>query len=273
MTILANIAANVAAALATVTTANDAASVVKFNALADFAASVAMRLRVEHINKGSNLETDKKGRIVALVDGSKEQRTALVTALTAAGVGEKDAANIGTMARTVSMHFIPQMVETGSIRVAKSGDEMRAFIAEHLLAATGGVETYNAVEKARGRKWAPPSPEAEEVETTDDGGDATADMSLDATLDTAPEPGEPEADKANPEDVLNAEVNVAVKVLTAALERGDVERLVSYGFRQLLTAGLEAVTAFEKAEAQARAEEEAAALEAQAAKRRKSANG
>lgn len=267
MTILATIAANVAAAMASVTTANDAASVVKFNALADFAAGVAMRLRVEHINKGSNLETDKKGRLVALVDASKEQRTALVSAMVAAGVGEKDAANIGTMARTVSMHFIPRMVESGSIRVAKSGDEMRAFLAEHLREATGGVETYNAVEKARGRKWEAPAPEAEEVETTDD--DTTAALGLSDTLDTAPEAATPEeAPKADPEEVLTAEVATAIRILDAALERGDVERLLVNGFRSILSKGLETVTAHEKAEAQAKAEEEAAGLEALAAKKR-----
>ena len=130
-----------------------------------------------------------------------------------------------------------------------------------------GWEAEEAVEKARGRKWEAPAPEAEEVETTDD--DTTAALGLSDTLDTAPEAATPEeAPKADPEEVLTAEVATAIRILDAALERGDVERLLVNGFRSILSKGLETVTAHEKAEAQAKAEEEAAGLEALAAKKR-----
>lgn len=269
MTILQTIAANIAAAQASVDSANDAASVVKFNALADFAAGVAMRLRVEHINKGSNLETDGKGRIVALRDISKDQRAALVTALEAAGVKERDAANIGSMGRTVALHFVAHMVETGSIRLAKSGDEMREIIAESLKEATGGAETYNAVEKARSRKFAPPPAEVEASEEEAPNADS---LDMGATLDTAPEPATAPTDdgKADPEEVLTAEVATAVRILTAALDRGDIERLIANGFRSVLSEGLSKVQAFEQERERERLEAEAAALEALAeGKRRK----
>lgn len=260
MTILQNIAANVAAALASVDTAKDAASVVKFNALLDFAAGVAMRVRVEYINGGSNLETDGKGRVIALLDTSKQNRTALVAALSAAGVGDKDAANIGTMGRTVALHFVNGMIASGSIRTAKSGDEMRAFLAESLTVATGGLETYNAVEKARARKWEAPEPEAETVETAPE---AVTPDDMSATLDNAPatEPATPEPDAPTPEEVLDAEAREAVRVIQSALDRGDWTRLAAQGFRSVLASALEAA----RAEEQAYALEQAAQIEADAA--------
>lgn len=246
---IATIAANVAAALATVTTANDTASAVKFTAITEFAGGVALRLRIEHINKGANLETDAKGRIKALVDVSKEQRAALVTALEGAGVQEKDAANIASMGRTVALHFVPLMVADGSIRDAKSGDRMVEIIRETLLAITGEAATYNAIEKARSRKWAVV---AEEVEAPE--ADASQEVDMSATLDGAPMVAT-EADKADDapkaDDVLTEEVRKAFAVLTAALDRDDVERLVANGLRPFMSAALEAVQKADRENAEA----------------------
>lgn len=234
---IATIAANVAAALAGVTTATDIASTVKFTAVVDFAATTAIRLRVEHINTGSNLETDAKGRLKALVDISKEQRAALVTALQGAGVQEKDAANIASMGRTVALFFVPLMVQDGSIRTAASGDRMAEIIRESLLTVTGQAATYNAIEKARARKWEVAPEEAEEVAT--DAAPAT-ETDMGATLDNAPEPDAPEPDAPKADDVLTEEVRSAFRILNAALERDDVERLIANGLRPFLSAALEA---------------------------------
>lgn len=270
MTILQTIAANVAAALATVDTANDAASVVKYNAIIDFAAGVAMQVRRDHINKGSNLETDGKGRVIALLDISKNDRTALVTAFGAAGLKEKDAANIGSMARTVTLHFVKGMIDTGSIRVARSGDEMRAFLAESVLVATGGAETYNAIEKARGRKWEAPADEVEAVEPD-------SPVSLDDTLEDAPpapsvDTGEGGDDATvSAEDTLSNEVRAAIRCIDAAVARGDFARLIEQGFRPVIQAALQGIQAHEQAEAQALANEEAQALRDKADKVEKKA--
>lgn len=246
---IATIAANVAAALAGVTTATDIASTVKFTAVVDFAATTAIRLRVEHINTGSNLETDAKGRLKALVDISKEQRAALVTALQGAGVQEKDAANIASMGRTVALFFVPLMVQDGSIRTAASGDRMAEIIRESLLVVTGQAATYNAIEKARARKWEVAPEEAEEVAT--DAAPAT-ETDMGATLDSAPEPDAAPADDApKADDVLTEEVRSAFRILNAALERDDVERLIANGLRPFLSAALEATQKAERENAEA----------------------
>lgn len=241
---IATIAANVAAALAGATAANDAASVVKFTAVVDFAATVAFRLRVEKIQTGDNLETDNKGRIKALVTISKEQREGLVLALEGAGVKEKDAANIASMARTVSLHFVNHMVTTGSIRTAKSGDEMGVIIREALLKATGAA-TYNAIEKARTAKWAD---YVEPQEADQEAPAVEADMS--ATLDNAPEASADSAEEASPASPTVDAFNVAaLKTLTGALERGEVAALLDAGLRDFLASALEAVQAYEATQA------------------------
>lgn len=243
---IATIAANVAAALAGVATATDAASVVKFDALVDFAATTAIRLRVEQINAGKNLETDGKGRFVALLDISKEQRAALVTAFTGLGVKEKDAANIASMGRTVALHFVPLMVADGSIRDAMSGDRMAEIIRESILTVTAGKATYNAVEQARSRKWTVAEPDTSEDAAPDA---APADVDMSATLDTAPVAPTTEApasDAATASDALDAETHGAVKILMAALERGDVERVVQWGGRGLAAALLESIQTMER---------------------------
>jgi len=245
---IATIAANVAAALVNVTTATDAASTVKFDALVDFAAGAALRLRVEHINKGSNLETDGKGRIVAFLDITKQQRAALVTAFEGVGVGEKDAANIASMGRTVALHFVPLMIADGSLSQAKSGDRIAEIIRESLLKVTGEAATYNAVEKARSRKWAVAEVEAE-APMGEGEADPTDAIDMSATLDSAPvqEEGASEASAA---ETMEAEVSGAIRALFAAMERDD-PYLAMHGFRALLTEGLSYVQRTEKAEKEA----------------------
>ncbi|MCC5752821.1 hypothetical protein, partial [Klebsiella pneumoniae] len=121
VSMVAATAASVAYAYVAHIEAGEHLSGVKFDAIVSMAASVALRPRVEHINSGSKLETTKNGELVALRDLSKAQRDAFVAAFVKAGIGEKDAANIASMGRTVARVFVPHMVETGSIRTAKSG--------------------------------------------------------------------------------------------------------------------------------------------------------
>jgi hypothetical protein len=238
MTIAAASAAIVAAIVAA-DAANETASVVKFDALVTFAATVALRIRKEHIDKRLNLETDSKGRIVAVVDTSKEQRADLVSALTKGGIGEKDAANIGSMGRSLALFVVPLMVQDGSIRDAMSGERMRQIIEETVMRLTNGKDTYNALEKLRSNKWEQLTQEAAPV--------------------------------ADPVVVLDTEVSAALRCLTAALERGDVERIAAHGGASVALALSNAMNAYQAALSQERSEEAAAALEAKAAKVRKSA--
>lgn len=274
MTTLAKIAASVAAAIGNANNAADAASVVKFDGLVTFAATVALRVRKEDVDGGSNLETDGKGRLVAVVDKSKDQRTALVADLVKAGVGDKDAANIASMGRSLAMFVVPLMVDDGSLRDAVSGERMRQIIEETVLYLTHGKDTYNALEKLRGNKWAmlPIAAPVVEADATDtDTGPVDHDM--DATLDTVTDgdaSGEA-ASETDPEATLNSEVSNAVRVLTAALERGDVERIAAMGGGTLAASLVPALTAWNAARDAERAEAEAQALEAKAAKARKQA--
>lgn len=248
VSMIAATAASVATAYVAHVAAGEALSVAKFNAVVNMAASVAARLRVEHINTGSNLETNKKGELVALIDLSKAQRDAFIVAFTEAGIGEKDAANIASMGRTVARHFVPLMVETGSIRTAKSGDEMAAFIRESLFNITDGTETYNALEKARARGWKAPEEEEEDAEAPQAEA-PQADVDLSATLESAPEA--PQAPALTPSDVLDDEVSEALWVLKAAIVRDDWDRLNAAGFGSFLTEAKEAHKAFMEANAEA----------------------
>lgn len=245
---IAATAASVATAYVAHIAAGEALSEVKFGAVVSMAASVAARLRVEHINSGSNLETAKNGELVAVRDLSKEQRAAFAAAFIAAGIGEKDAANIASMGRTVARRFVPMMVETGSIRTAKSGDEMAAFIRQSLLDLTGDKASYNELEKARTRGWQAAEEEADEVQA--EGGEApeadAADVDLSATLDTAPE-----AIVLTPSDALDDEVSKALATLRAAVARDDWERLNAAGFGSFLNDAKEAHKAFMEANAEA----------------------
>lgn len=250
---IANIAANVAAALHSVNVATDTASAIKFVAVVDFASVIALRLRLEHIEDGSNLETDKQGRIKALVDISKNERVELIKGLTENGVKEKDAANIGSMARTVALHFVNGMVTTGSIRTATSGDAMREVIEEALLKATGKA-TYNAIEKARAGKWAD-YVEPEEAAAPEEAAPKEHDMS--ATLNSVVAPESAPEEAAAPSPTVDAFNVAALKTLTSALERGEVESLLAAGLYDFLTVALEAVQAFDKAALEAAPEDNA----------------
>ena len=245
---LAATAASVATAYVAHVEAGEALSSAKFFAVLNLAASVAARLRVEHINTGSNLETNKKGELVAVIDLSKAQRDAFAKAFVEAGIGEKDAANIASMGRTVARVFVPRMVETGSIRTAKSGDEMASFIRESLFNITEGTETYNALEKARSRGWMAPEEKDDDAEAPQAEA-PQADVNLFATLDTAPEA--PEAPAMTPSDVLDEEVSTALQALRAAVARDDWERLNAAGFGSFITEAKEAHKAFMEANAEA----------------------
>jgi hypothetical protein len=141
------------------------------------------------------------------------------------------------------------MVATGSIRTAKSGDEMAEFLRESLLAATGEQATYNALEKARSRGWK--APEDEEDDTAPPAADdsSNADVDLSATLDTAPQA--PEAPVLTPSDVMDEEVQNALATLRAAIVRDDWDRLNAHGFGSFLTEAKEAHRAFMEANAEA----------------------
>lgn len=263
---IANIAANVAAALHGVNVATDAASAIKFVAVVDFASVIALRLRTEHMEGGSNLETDAKGRIKALVDLSKSERADLVNGLTENGVKDKDAANIGSMARTVALHFVDAFLTTPiaigegeevrlvTLRSAMSGNEMRQALEKAILKAAG-KPTYNAIEKARSAKWADyVEPEAVAAAEADA---APTVHDMDATLNSivTPETDAPEASAPSPTvDAFNV---AALKTLTSALERGEVESLLAAGLYDFLTVALEAVQAFDKAALEAAPEAEA----------------
>lgn len=248
VSMIAATAASVAYAYVAHIEAGEHLSVVKFGAVVSMAASVAARLRVEHINGGSNLETAKNGELVAVRDLSKEQRAAFAAAFIAADIGEKDANNIASMGRTVARRFVPMMVETGSIRTAKSGDEMAAFIRQSLLDLTDGKASYNELEKARARGWQAAEEEADDVEA--EGGEAAeasnADVDLSATLDTAPE-----APSLTASDALDDEVSKALQALRAAVQRDDWERLNAAGFGSFLNEAKEAHKAFMEANAEA----------------------
>lgn len=250
VSMIAATAASVATAYVAHIQAGETLSSAKFDAVVNMAASVAARLRVEHINSGSNLETAKNGELVAVRDLSKEQRAAFAAAFQAAGIGEKDAANIASMGRTVARRFIPHMVETGSIRTAKSGDEMAEMIRQSLLEVTGDKATYNELEKARTRGWeAASEEEADDASgegASDDDAASNADVDLSATLDTAPE-----APSLTASDTLDDEVSKALQALRAAVQRDDWERLNAAGFGSFLNEAKEAYKAFVEANAEA----------------------
>jgi hypothetical protein len=249
VSMIAATAASVATAYVAHIAAGEALSGVKFEAVVNMAASVAARLRVEHINGGSNLETTNKGELIAVRDLSKEQRAAFVAAFKAAGVGDKDAENVASMGRTVARRFVPLMVATGSILTAKSGDEMAAFIRESLLDLTGDKASYNELEKARARGWQAAEEEAEEAPA--DAPEApqadAADVDLSATLDTAPD----NAPVLTPSETLDDEVSKALATLRAAVARDDWERLNAAGFGSFLNDAKEAHKAFVEANAEA----------------------
>lgn len=247
VSMIAATAASVAYAYVAHIEAGEHLSVVKFDAVVSMAASVAARLRVEHINGGSNLETAKNGELVAVRDLSKAQRDAFVAAFVGAGIGEKDAANIASMGRTVARHFVPLMVATGSIRTAKSGDEMAAFIRQSLLDLTGDKASYNELEKARARGWQAAEEEAEEAHADAPEVDTpTTDVDLSATLESAPE-----AVVLTASDTLDDEVSKALQALRAAVQRDDWERLNAAGFGSFLNEAKEAHKAFVEANAEA----------------------
>lgn len=249
VSMIAATAQSVAVAYVAAQQAGETLSAVKFDAVLNLAASVATRLRVEHINTGSNLETNKKGELVAVIDLSKAQRDAFAKAFVEAGIGEKDAANIASMGRTIARVFVPRMVETGSIRTAKSGDELSAFLRESLLEATGDQATYNALEKARSRGWLVPEEEAEAPEAEAPEAEAPqADVDLSATLDTAPE-----GPALTPSDVMDEQVQQALATLREAVARDDWDRLNAHGFGSFLTEAREAYKAFAEANAEAEA--------------------
>lgn len=248
VSMIAATAASVATAYVAHVAAGEALSEVKFGAVVSMAASVAARLRVEHINSGSNLETAKNGELIAVRDLSKEQRAAFAAAFIAADIGEKDANNIASMGRTVARRFVPIMVETGSIRTAKSGDQMADFIRQTLLDLTDGKASYNELEKARARGWAAVEEEAPEEEGKEVWADTpTADIDLSATLDTAPEAGP----VLTPSEALDDEVTRALSALRAAVQRDDWERLNAAGFGSFLNEAKEAHKAFMEANAEA----------------------
>lgn len=264
---IATVAANVATALTAVDTAQSSAATIKFDAVVSFAALVAADVR-KVINTGSNLETDGKGRIVALVDASKALRADFAKALIEArGLTEsdddakrrKDCENIASMGRTVSLHFVNRMIDTGSIRVAKSGDEMAAFIRESLLVATGDVATYNGIEQARARKWEAP-------EATADDADAATQEAEDVdpfAVEPAPQTEAEQAENHGPVIMESADdadkaVAAAIAVLRERMAADDMERLAAFGFRSFLADALEYVRVTDEAEAQAEAELQAA---------------
>lgn len=252
VSMIAATAASVATAYVAHIAAGEALSEVKFGAVVSMAASVAARLRVEHINSGSNLETNSKGELIAVRDLSKEQRAAFVAAFQGAGIGEKDAANIASMGRTVARHFVPLMVATGSIRTAKSGDEMAEMIRQSLLDLTGDKASYNELEKARTRGWQAAEEEApadDATETAEGEGEAEAskaDVDLSATLESAPE-----AVVLTPSEALDEEVSNALAALRAAVARDDWDRLNAAGFGSFLNDAKEAHKAFVEANAEA----------------------
>lgn len=247
VSMIAATAASVAYAYVAHIEAGEHLSVVKFDAVVSMAASVAARLRVEHINNGSNLETTNKGELIAVRDLSKAQRDAFVAAFVGAGIGEKDANNIASMGRTVARRFVPMMVETGSIRTAKSGDEMAAFIRQSLLDLTGDKASYNELEKARARGWQAAEEEADEAPADDEAPEAdAADVDLSATMESAPE-----AVVLTPSETLDDEVSKALATLRAAVARDDWERLNAAGFGSFLNDAKEAHKAFVEANAEA----------------------
>lgn len=262
---IATIAANVANALQGVAVANDAASVIKFDALVTFAAGVAVRVRTEAINTGANLETDAKGRFVAVVDKSKEQRAALVAALVGAGVKDKDAANIASMGRSLSLFAVPLMIEDGSIRDAASGERMRQIIEETVLYLTNGKDTYNALEQLRGNKWVQLEQAPAPVEAaTDDA--PPADVDLEATLEGVSEASPEGASPVDPQQVIASEVHGAVRALSAAVERGDIALIIEQGGAVLAQALGVAIAAHREREEAERLDAEREALLAQADK-------
>lgn len=140
------------------------------------------------------------------------------------------------------------MVETGSIRTAKSGDEMASFIRESLFNITDGTETYNALEKARARGWQAPEEEDDDAEAPQAEA-PQADVDLSATLESAPEA--PQAPALTPSDVMDEEVQNALATLRAAVARDDWDRLNAAGFGGFLTEAKEAHKAFVEANAEA----------------------
>lgn len=266
---IATVAANVATALTAIDTAQTSAASIKFDAVVSFAALVAADVR-KVINTGSNLETDAKGRIIALVDASKALRADFAKALIEArGLTEsdddakrrKDCENIASMGRTVSLHFVKVMIDNGSIRpgVAKNTDEMAAFIRESLLVATGDVATYNGIEQARARKWEAPEPEQEAVTDT-----ATDDADPFAVEPAPQAEQEPEATPENHGPVImesaddaDKAVSAAIAVLRERMAADDMERLAAFGFRSFLADALEYVRVTDEAEAEANAALEA----------------
>ena len=254
VSMIAATAESVAVAYVALIEAGEALSSVKFDAIVSMAASVALRLRVEYINAlegGEQLETTKKGELVALRDLSKAQRDAFVAAFVKAGIGDKDAANIASMGRTVARVFIPHMVETGSIRTAKSGDDMAEMIRQSLLDLTDGKASYNELEKARARGWEAVEEEAAQADDADAAEDtapeAKADVDMSATIESAPEQAPP----LSPSDALDDEVSNALQALRAAVQRDDWERLNAAGFGSFLTEAREAHKAFIEANAEA----------------------
>lgn len=257
---IATVAANVATALTAIDTAETSAASIKFDAVVSFAALVAADVR-KVINTGSNLETDAKGRIVALVDASKSLRADFAKALIEArgltqGADDdkrrKDCENIASMGRTVSLHFIKGMIDNGSIRVAKSGDEMAAFIRESLLVATGDVATYNGIEQARARKWE--APEA----TADDAAQQAEAEGMDpfAVEPAAQTEAEAAAENHGPVIMESADdadkaVSAAIATLRGFMAADDMERLAAFGFRSFLADALEYVRVTDEAEAEA----------------------
>lgn len=230
VSMIAATASQVATAYAAHVAAGETLSLAKFDAVVNFAASVATRLRVEHINGGSNLETNNKGEAVALIDLSKAQREAFATAFVAAGIGEKDAANIASMGRTVSRVFVARMIATGSIRSAKSGDEMAAFLRASLLDVTDGKASYNELEKARARGWMAPeadAAEASEADNADAPATASPDVDLSATLDSAPAP----APDAPASEATASDLKAALNVIQAAIvaEQWDALHMADFG--------------------------------------------
>lgn len=251
VSMIAATASQVATAYAAHIAAGETLSVAKFDAVVNFAASVATRLRVEHINKGSNLETNGKGELVALLDLSKQQREAFVTAFVAAGIGEKDAANIASMGRTVSRVFVRRMVDTTAITAAVSGNDMAAFIRQSLLDVTGDKASYNELEKARTRGWEAPSEEVEASAPEADEGDKAdaADVDLDATLDSPPAPA-PEAE-ASEADTPQSDLSGAIATLRQAMQGEAWDALNEAGFGAFLADARKAWAEAAKAEAEA----------------------
>lgn len=262
-TAIATVAANVATALTAVDTAQTSAASIKFDAVVSFAALVAADVR-KVINTGSNLETDAKGRIIALVDASKKLRADFAKALIEArGLTEsdddakrrKDCENIASMGRTVSLHFVKVMIDNGSIRpgVAKNTDEMAGFIRESLLVATGDVATYNGIEQARARKWEAPEPAVDEADA------ATQEAEGVDPFAVEPQEAQTEAEQAENHgpvimesaDDADKAVAAAIAVLRERMAADDMERLAAFGFRSFLADALEYVRVTDEAEAEA----------------------